>query len=168
MIEIIICWLYCRQKAEQSLECKEPRTHQCFSFPPRQEQRVKSDSVPVSDPLPGIKSIQSLPGTSRQTLITYNSEQSLSSHDAFLGDKTGPFQGDRAAIIQAAITLTQLLWRAWQWFHDHVTASSRTLSIIIQFGYTTCCTQYQSADINITHLTPIVTLLKGAHKRWIK
>lgn len=47
------------------------------------EQRVKSDSVPVSDLLPGIKSIQSLPETSRQTLITYNSEQSLSSHDAF-------------------------------------------------------------------------------------
>lgn len=45
-------------------------------------QRLKM-TVPVSDLLPGIESIQSPPETSRQTLITYNSEQSLSSHDAF-------------------------------------------------------------------------------------
>lgn len=49
--------------------------------------------------------VQSLPEMSRQTPITYTSEQSRSSHDAFRCDKMG--QG--ATIIQTAITVTQQL-----------------------------------------------------------
>ena len=54
---------------------------------------LRMKSLPVSDLLSGIESIQSPPESSRQTLITYNSEQSLSSHDAFLWWWDGPLAG---------------------------------------------------------------------------
>ncbi len=78
----------------------------------------------------------------------------------FVGDKTSLSQGDSATIIQAAITVTQQLWRAGQWFDDHVTVSSHALSIITQFSYTAGWMHYQFVNISNIHLTHTVTLFE--------